>query len=63
VWEVEYTDAFGSWWDQLTEDEQERVTAGDKSHRWSTWYAEAIPVADALYDEHLQTLRDEGGVP
>jgi hypothetical protein len=27
VWEVEYTDTFGSWWDELTEDEQERLTA------------------------------------
>jgi len=27
VWEVEYTGTFGSWWDQLTPDEQERVTA------------------------------------
>ena len=118
VWEVEYTDTFGSWWDELTEDEQERVTAtvelleqngpmlgrplvdtlkgsrhpnmkelrprgghirvlfafdprrmaillmgGDKSRRWSSWYADAIPAADALYDEHLQTLRDEGAIP
>lgn len=27
VWEVEYTDTFGSWWEQLTEDEQERIAA------------------------------------
>lgn len=27
MWEVEYTDTFGSWWDELTEDEQERATA------------------------------------
>jgi hypothetical protein len=26
VWEVEYTDEFGSWWNTLAEDEQERVT-------------------------------------
>ena len=118
VWEVEYTDTFGSWWDELSEDEQDRVTSavelleqsgpalgrplvdtlkgsrhpnmkelrphgghmrvlfafdprrmaillmgGDKSHRWSSWYAEAIPAADALYDEHLQALRDEGAIP
>jgi hypothetical protein len=118
VWEVEYTDTFGSWWDELTEDEQERVTAavelleqggpalgrplvdtlkgsrhpnmkelrphgghmrvlfafdprrmaillmgGDKRHRWSSWYAEAIPASDALYDTHLQELRDEGAIP
>ncbi len=27
VWEVEYTDTFGSWWEKLTEDEQDRVTS------------------------------------
>jgi hypothetical protein len=43
VWDIEYTDTFGSWWHELT--------------------AEAIPVADGLYDEHLQTLRDEGAIP
>jgi hypothetical protein len=118
VWEVEYTDTFGSWWDELTAEEQERVTAavelleqggpalgrplvdtlkgsrhpnmkelrphgghmrvlfafdprrmailllgGDKSQRWSSWYAEAIPAADTLYDQHLQTLRNEGAIP
>ncbi len=118
MWEVQYTDTFGSWWGELTEDEQERVTAavelleqggpalgrplvdtlkgsrhpnmkelrprgghirvlfafdprrmaillmgGDKARRWSSWYAEAIPAADGLYDEHLQTLRDEGAIP
>jgi hypothetical protein len=118
VWEVEYTDTFGSWWDELTADEQDRVTSaveqleqtgpvlgrplvdtltssrhpnmkelrprgghirvlfafdprrmaillmgGDKSNRWSSWYAEAIPAADAIYDEHLQILRDEGAIP
>jgi hypothetical protein len=26
-WEVEYTDQFGDWWDGLTKDEQEAVTA------------------------------------
>ncbi|MGO9322197.1 MAG: type II toxin-antitoxin system RelE/ParE family toxin [Solirubrobacteraceae bacterium] len=25
--DVEYTDTFGSWWDELTEEKQERVTA------------------------------------
>jgi len=27
VWQVEYTDEFGAWWDTLTEDERVRVTA------------------------------------
>jgi hypothetical protein len=39
------------------------LMGGDGGHRWSGWYAEAIPAADALYDEHLQILRDEGAIP
>jgi hypothetical protein len=27
TWEVEYTDQFGEWWDNLAEEEQEAVTA------------------------------------
>jgi hypothetical protein len=27
AWEVEYTDQFGKWWDNLVEEEQEAVTA------------------------------------
>lgn len=38
------------------------LLGGDKSGRWSAWYAEAIPDADVLYDEHLQTLRDQGEI-
>lgn len=115
MWRVDYTDQFESWWDELSADEQERVTAavelleqfgpslgrptvdtlegsrhanmkelrprgghlrvlfafdprrtgillcgGDKSGLWSAWYAQIIPVADQLYDEHLQTMADEG---
>lgn len=106
---------FESWWEQLSADEQERVTAavelleqngpalgrpivdtlegsrhpnvkelrprgghirvlfafdprrtaillcgGDKSGLWSAWYAEAIPAADKLFEEHLQAIADEG---
>ena len=36
------------------------LCGGDKSGLWSAWYAEAIPVADQLYEEHLQTIADEG---
>lgn len=115
MWTVAYTDQFESWWDGLTDDEQERVTAavelleefgpalgrptvdtlersrhpnmkelrprggflrvlfafdpqrtaillcgGDKSGQWAAWYKEAIPAADRLYEDHLQTLADEG---
>ena len=36
------------------------LLGGDKSGNWDAWYATAVPQADALYDEHLQELRDEG---
>ncbi|MGI8749973.1 MAG: type II toxin-antitoxin system RelE/ParE family toxin [Thermoleophilaceae bacterium] len=114
-WVVEYTDEFEDWWEALTGDEQERVTAavevledvgpglgrplvdtlkgsrhehmkelrppsghlrvlfafdprrvailligGDKSGRWSEWYQRMVPMADRLFDEHLQALAEEG---
>jgi hypothetical protein len=115
MWEVEFTDQFKEWWDDLAVDEQgaigvavealeERGPAlgrpfvdtikgsrhanmkelrprgetirilfafdprrmailllgGDKRDLWSKWYEESIPVADRLYDEHLDELRREG---
>jgi hypothetical protein len=30
MWEVEFTDEFGDWWDSLTEDEQESLTVSVK---------------------------------
>lgn len=33
---------------------------GDKSGIWNAWYQEAIPIADDLYDEHIQSLDKEG---
>jgi len=115
-WEVEYTDEFGAWWDDLSEAEQESVRAsvkllgdfgpklpfphssGIKGSRHGNmrelriqhagrpyrvlyafdprrcailliggektgddrWYDEHVPIADRLYDEHLETLRKEG---
>jgi hypothetical protein len=39
------------------------LLGGDKAHRWNSWYDEMIPIADRLYDEHLQTLQKEGLLP
>ena len=39
------------------------LIGGDKRDRWSRWYAEMIPLADHLYDEHLVELAGEGGRP
>lgn len=38
------------------------LLGGDKSGEWSTWYRKNIPVADALYDDHPRTLREEGEI-
>lgn len=116
MWEIEFTDEFGAWWDSLSEDEQESVAAsvevlrrlgpnlprphadvlkgskhsnmkelrtqhegrpirtlfafdprrtailligGDKTGD-GRFYERMIPLADRLYDEHLETLRREG---
>lgn len=36
------------------------LIGGNKEHRWQEWYRTFIPVADNLYDQHLQELRREG---
>ena len=114
MWQVEYTDQFEQWWDQLSMEEQAAIdvtvevlqergpglgrpfvdtvkgsrhanmkelrprggfirilfafgprrmaillVGGDKRNRWSSWYKEMIPVADRLFDEHLETLQRE----
>ena len=116
IWDVEYTDEFGTWWESLSGDEQESVAAsvrlleergpllgfphssgingsrhnhmrelriqyggrplrrlyafdprrfamlllgGDKTGD-KRWYEVHVPIADRLYDEHLEQLRREG---
>ncbi|RLC36236.1 addiction module toxin RelE [candidate division Kazan bacterium] len=116
VWDVEYTNEFGQWWEMLTEAEQESVAAtvgllemegphlpfpyssgvdssrhshmrelrvqhagrpyrvlyafdprrcaillvgGDKTGN-DRWYEQFVPVADGLYDAHLEELRKDG---
>jgi hypothetical protein len=36
------------------------ANGGNKEHRWQEWYQDFIPVADTLYDEHLEELRQQG---
>jgi hypothetical protein len=33
------------------------LVAGDKSGRWNEWYRQAIPMAEALYDQYLKEKR------
>ena len=35
MWDIEFTDEFGEWWDGLSEDEQESLTVGVKLLRGS----------------------------
>jgi hypothetical protein len=30
------------------------LIGGDKTNRWDRWYDETVPIADRLYDEHLE---------
>jgi len=36
------------------------LIGGDKSGQWESWYKEMVPIADALYDEHLLAI-EKGG--
>ena len=36
------------------------LIAGDKTGRWKSWYRKMIPVADQLFLDHLQELKNEG---
>jgi hypothetical protein len=91
AWEVEYTDEFEVWWNDLSEDEQESIVAAVefleergpalgrpfvdtiKSSRHHNMkelippgghirYEEMVPMADELYDKHLEQLRQEGWI-
>lgn len=35
------------------------LVAGDKTGRWSSWYAEAIPLAEARYLDYQRESREE----
>jgi hypothetical protein len=39
------------------------LIGGDKTGRWAAWYRDFVPIADQLYDEHLETLEQEGLLP
>lgn len=34
------------------------LVAGDKAGRWSSWYTEAIKLAEERYDRHLKSLEE-----
>jgi len=38
----------------------DKSTADPSSPNWNRWYDHYVPIADDLYDEHLDELRKEG---
>jgi hypothetical protein len=36
------------------------LVGGDKRDRWKEFYAQMIPLADDMFDEHLKDLESEG---
>ena len=62
VWEVEFTDEFGSWWDELTEEQQEQVDAAVEvlQRRGPTL---GRPLVDTIQgsDDNLKELRVSKG--
>lgn len=32
------------------------LLAGDKTNQWAQWYKDNIPVADRIYDEHMEGM-------
>ena len=74
--DVEFTDEFGDWWDRLTAAEQASVRdaptpnyrgsavlliGGDKTGD-DRWYETFVPLADRVYDRHLEQLKQEGEI-
>jgi hypothetical protein len=35
------------------------LIGGDKTGRWQEWYREVIPMAEALYEEHLREIEED----
>lgn len=35
------------------------LVAGDKSGHWQRWYKKSIPMADDLFDAHLQAMKEK----
>ncbi|QXZ14208.1 hypothetical protein KVQ82_29850 [Pseudomonas sp. AO-1] len=58
-WDIEYTDEFGNWWEELTESEQSSVAASVKL-LGQFGPGLRFPHSSAINDEHLETLRKEG---
>jgi hypothetical protein len=56
-WEIEYTDEFESWWNELGEDDQERVRAAVEILE-SAGPALGRPLVDTLEAPTLQNMKE-----
>lgn len=56
-WEIEYTDEFESWWNELDEDDQERVRAAVEILQ-SAGPALGRPLVDTLEGPTLQKMKE-----
>jgi len=54
VTEVEYSDEFGIWWEDLAKPSRKVSLT-----RWAC-SSGRVPIADRIYDEHLEQLRRAG---
>lgn len=52
--EVEYSDEFGIWWEDLAKPSRKVSLT-----RWAC-SSGRVPIADRIYDEHLEQLRRAG---
>ena len=63
IWDVEYTDEFGAWWAELTESQQEDVTAvvellGEHGPRLPFPYSSGV---ESSRYSHMRELRIQSG--
>ena len=57
AWEVEYTDEFEAWWTDLSDDQQERLTAGVEKLE-ETGPTLGRPYVDTLTNSDLANLKE-----
>jgi hypothetical protein len=63
AWDVEYTDQFRAWWDDLTEDEQDAVATGVKllMERGPSLGRPFVDTVQGSRHSNMKELRPRGG--
>jgi hypothetical protein len=62
LWEVEYTDQFGAWWDTLTQEEQAAVE-GAVNRLMQDGPALGRPLVDTIKGARHQNMKEQGELP